>query len=328
MDAYARESGTDLHQGETGGGHVLAETGERASSSSAKERHHDELKQKLPISDSRQRHAILSKPDRGLAKRRRRNESAVTTPYTAQSRTKSRGINDNKAPSTPRQSSIEEIQSVAVNSPPLPQANRAAQDSEHRFRERFKNLRHRNNYFKLAQREPAPYVSKVELRAPDEWPVSGGTHSASQARVNASAKDKGNESWLFVPDEVNQKETAKSGPLTPPQNGLRDVRNDDSSASSRTTPPLSDNSVRGPDFSAPKQIITARNGRSWHPGAIVVRLLFGEHMVGDVKILHLPPWLQKKLLALKRPFEQTLDIHFLERNVVSVDRFSALSRNV
>lgn len=111
--------------------------------------------------------------------------------------------------------------------------------------------------------------------------------------------------------------STKSAPLNPEDMA---VQRQTSSDTSRDPPPTRDSQ------SIPT--ITARNGRVWKKGDVVVDLHYGEHLVGDVKILHLPNWLVHKLVKLKEPAEFTLKIRFLERNVIECDSFPVLARNV
>lgn len=75
------------------------------------------------------------------------------------------------------------------------------------------------------------------------------------------------------------------------------------------------------------QVFTARNGRSWYWGEIVVLLRYGDHPVGHVKILGLPHWLVVRLISTKQRSPE-LTIHFEERNVMDKLRFSAFASQV
>lgn len=78
--------------------------------------------------------------------------------------------------------------------------------------------------------------------------------------------------------------------------------------------PESDSDIRSQGL--PRQLYIARNGRAWNRGDLVVHLRFGDHTVGDVKILHLPGKFVANMVTLKSFGELTLIIHFQERYVI------------
>ncbi|EXJ61071.1 hypothetical protein A1O7_05224 [Cladophialophora yegresii CBS 114405] len=63
--------------------------------------------------------------------------------------------------------------------------------------QRFRNLSHQNNFQKKARREPAPDMSNLDLRSPDEW-----VNQRPSARQDPLRRDTGRDSPLFVPEET------------------------------------------------------------------------------------------------------------------------------
>lgn len=213
-----------------------------------------------------------------------------------------------------------------------------ARDTQDKAGQRFKNLRHQNNFAKLSRREPTPDISKLCLRAPNEWPdlthkTNAVAHPAPQA---APPRDNGRDSPLFIPDE-------REPPESPGNNSIKHRRPQPegtllctstisvaAKVDERMILQTSRETFNQPRvFRDPNPItMKARNGRVWNKGDVAINLRFGAHAVGDVKILHLPPWLRTKLLALKEASALTLSIHFKERNVMDVGRFSNFFLNV
>ncbi|EXJ80039.1 hypothetical protein A1O3_08325 [Capronia epimyces CBS 606.96] len=330
MDAYVKaQEDNSLHQEEMEERPILVSVGQRSPFSSRNGNVQAESEETLTSHGVRRRSEPLSQPDYALVKRRRPSETFPMTSTTKRPRPESASIN---------KSSLGQGDTIVAQTPGRASTNTTARRTQYRAGDQFKNLRHQNNYVKLARQEPAPDMSRIERRAPDDW-MRRGSQICPQTQGNVSPKDQDNDQWLFVPDERNGAKAADKGALLSTQDGSRGespvcllARHHDKDASSRTTPPVSELGTRAHDTSHDTSLstrtIAARNGRTWRHGDVVVHLLFGDHAVGDVKILHLPPWLRVKMLALKQPFEQTLNVHFLERNVLSVEAFSALARNV
>ncbi|KIW28897.1 uncharacterized protein PV07_04752 [Cladophialophora immunda] len=65
--------------------------------------------------------------------------------------------------------------------------------------QRFKSLRQQNQHAKLAYREPAPDISKLDLREPDAWPIAGSEHVSKLQ--DAAPKFGREDSPLFVPED-------------------------------------------------------------------------------------------------------------------------------
>jgi hypothetical protein len=76
----------------------------------------------------------------------------------------------------------------------------------------------------------------------------------------------------------------------------------------------------------PGQLFTARNGRSWYWGELVVLVRYGAHQVGHVKILGFPGSLIARLISAKQGPD--LEMHFEERNVMGQIKFSAFASQV
>ncbi|KAL2410932.1 hypothetical protein ABEF91_001445 [Exophiala dermatitidis] len=262
----------------------------------------------------------LSQPS--LIKSRSRDHNG--TPATSSS---------NLAPQALRSPTQGNDSSVMTMDSTMEQANKASRNTQQRTGERFKNLRHQNNYLKLARREPPPDMTKIDMRPPEEWISSGPSRSGTSAGNNRPSTQRDCEAHIMVPSEgsVGDKPDQESSPSLPrgrgDESGSRSVSQRADNGFAPQPRPASCN-LEVPAFSRPMggPLVTARNGRTWRRGDVVVHLLFGNHAVGDVKILQLPSWLRTKLLALKKPQDHTLDIHFQERNVVTVVTFSALSR--
>lgn len=74
--------------------------------------------------------------------------------------------------------------------------------------------------------------------------------------------------------------------------------------------------------------ITTRSGRSFKKGAeVLVHLSLNGHSVGDVKLLHIPHWLTKKLIVLKAPGEVVVRIDFPQQEVRTRAEYSDLMRD-
>ncbi|KAK5044993.1 hypothetical protein LTR84_010141 [Exophiala bonariae] len=69
--------------------------------------------------------------------------------------------------------------------------------AESRAGERFKNLRHQNNYMKKNRREGIPDVSKMQLMAPEDW------NQLPLKPQPPIAPTSTTDSWLFLPDDGN-----------------------------------------------------------------------------------------------------------------------------
>ncbi len=76
------------------------------------------------------------------------------------------------------------------------------------------------------------------------------------------------------------------------------------------------------------KVLTATNGRSYKKGEVIVCLKFGDHAVGDVRLVHLPRWTSGKVLHLKEMGAKSLSIHFRQSWVLDPVAFSALSHDV
>lgn len=74
------------------------------------------------------------------------------------------------------------------------------------------------------------------------------------------------------------------------------------------------------------KVNTARNGRSWLRGELVVVLRYGSHSIGHIKTLHLPGWLITKLVNIKQGHD--LVIHFQEQYVMNKAKFVSFALNV
>ncbi|KIW99429.1 uncharacterized protein Z518_11168 [Rhinocladiella mackenziei CBS 650.93] len=213
-------------------------------------------------------------------------------------------------------------------------SSRSTQDT---VGQRFKNLGHWNSFTKFARREPPPDMSQIQLVTDEDWAASEKNPHPSKAR-EGSPRHVGGDSWHFVP------ETEKD---PTPHDDFHTIR----PTMPKTTSYIQTSALSvggkesniGPCFNAPgmarrtsdpspssisKSIITARNGRSWNVGDVAINLRFGDRVVGDVKILHLPGWLRTKLISLKDPLTRTINIHFRERNAMKSHTFSTFSHNL
>ncbi|KIW12263.1 hypothetical protein PV08_09539 [Exophiala spinifera] len=74
------------------------------------------------------------------------------------------------------------------------------------------------------------------------------------------------------------------------------------------------------------RLITARNGRTWFWGELVVILNYGKHSVGHLKVLHLPGWLVSKFANLKQGPD--LVVHFEEKWVMTKVQFASFASNL
>ncbi|OAP57839.1 hypothetical protein AYL99_08577 [Fonsecaea erecta] len=71
----------------------------------------------------------------------------------------------------------------------------------------FKNMREQNRYTKLASREPAPDISKLDLREADAWPVSGLAEPASKIHGPSPKDGRGSSPLFFSEDETELPQT-------------------------------------------------------------------------------------------------------------------------
>ena len=166
-----------------------------------------------------------------------------------------------------------------------------ARNPEKKAGQRFKNLRHMNNFAKFARREPAPDPSAIDLRAPEEWARSEKNQTAPKLQAT-SPRDSGSDSWLFIPETEKEKQqnTAENQIRSRPslsKNGSRagspiqpeSIRQDTISAR-RMSMESSKTPAMIPSYSTnqvpPRPVITARNGRTWKSGDVVVNLRFGK----------------------------------------------------
>ncbi|OAL36531.1 hypothetical protein AYO20_04147 [Fonsecaea nubica] len=99
-----------------------------------------------------------------------------------------------------------------------------AANAEHgKAGQRFKSLRHQNNYTKVARRERAPDISKLDLREADAWPLPGRTELSLKIQDDAP-RYKRDDSPLFLPEDNNaelpqaeDQQTRKGNPTSPNQ---------------------------------------------------------------------------------------------------------------
>ncbi|OAL25902.1 hypothetical protein AYO22_04529 [Fonsecaea multimorphosa] len=82
----------------------------------------------------------------------------------------------------------------------VPSASIATNAEDAKAGKRFRSLRQKNQAVKLAGREPAPDISKLDLREPDAWSVSGSIEPASKIQ-DATPKHGPEGSPLFVPED-------------------------------------------------------------------------------------------------------------------------------
>jgi len=76
-----------------------------------------------------------------------------------------------------------------------------------------------------------------------------------------------------------------------------------------------------------KSVITTRSGRLFDKTAeLLVFLSLGGHSVGDVKFLHLPPWLRTKFKRIKPPGETLLRIDFQQHGVKNWAEYDMLAK--
>ncbi|EXJ93333.1 hypothetical protein A1O1_01725 [Capronia coronata CBS 617.96] len=313
MDAYAGiQERTDTVQETVERAHASATVDYNPRFSYGREKIQG-LLQESPSADNRKRSpGPLSKPLSDIVKLRKLTEPSSAKIRTAPSSTNTPSTGHGQASVIRRKSPSMANTIVDLQWSAAAHTHMAIRSTQHRTGDRFKNLRHQNNYFKLTRREPAPDISKIERRAADEWLVPRRAKPASQSPNLTSARDADDESWLFVPDDAHE-ERIGTGTRVSPIDDAPDQRprqavapSHDSSASSQRLSSVPEPIIRAAAAASSNPIIKARNGRTWRHGDVVVHLRYGDHAVGDVKILHLPSWLRTKLLSLKKPSEQAL----------------------
>ncbi|KAJ9602012.1 hypothetical protein H2200_013571 [Cladophialophora chaetospira] len=107
------------------------------------------------------------------------------------------------AASKPAVSKVTKV-SVPVGSRKLSSSDGAAKPShiKNLTGQRFRNLSHQNNYAKKARQEPAPDMSKLDLRSPNEWSTGGIGPTSKTTGTVPSIEDRG--SPLFVPEHESE----------------------------------------------------------------------------------------------------------------------------
>jgi hypothetical protein len=103
-----------------------------------------------------------------------------------------------------------------------------------------------------------------------------------------------------------------------------------------TMEPKAHQSLQRPSFfrvSAPTPVIgpstfQGLNGRTYKKGEVLVYLHFGSHEVGFVKFTELPLWMNKLIIATKKPLKAMLEVHFQQDYVRSRDEFAVDSNAV
>lgn len=234
---------------------------------------------------------------------------------------------------------------------PSTQSKQLSRKVQGRPGERFKNLRHQNNYAKLSRREPAPDISKLDTRAADEWPESRDI-PAVQA---PTPKDDDGGSPLFVPIEDEEAEgveesivAEKPAPVEKtlhaniaPQTPVKQLPARSAAPQSDSIPlviPASKSpkasekdtskSKRSTVSASSKPSSAPQDSSSLSQSQIVVNLSFGEHVVGNVKIQQLPLQLVSKIPALNIQSEQPPNLDFHQRYVVDSKQFSTIFPHV
>lgn len=106
-----------------------------------------------------------------------------------------------------------------------------ARVAEEKVGQRFHSLRHQNNYLKKSRQEPAPDISKLDLRAPDEWASATATRTqTSETNTTERIKD----SPLFVPEDDKPSQQPRDKLPTArspsPVDSLSSVRGQDSAS--------------------------------------------------------------------------------------------------
>ncbi|KEF51246.1 uncharacterized protein A1O9_12596, partial [Exophiala aquamarina CBS 119918] len=189
--------------------------------------------------------------------------------------------------------------------------------SENRGGEKFKNLRHQNNYEKAASRKGVPDMSRMELKSSEEW-AKQRTVAAPLSPLAQSTGD----SWLFIPEDGRARvaspiPTVKSpsGPVLRPEIDDSAVPQGSQQIHARTSQSESSVSTNA-EHQTMKKLITTKRGRPFNKGAeLLVYLSLGGHSVGDVKFLHLPLWLRTKFMAIKSAGDALLKIDFPQHDV-------------
>lgn len=264
----------------------------------------------------------------------------------------------------------------------------AKRTTDNRAGERFKTLQHRNRYTKSLRQEGVPDISRMELKAPEEW-----TEQSTKTLPSMTPEESTGDSWLFVPEGIGggvaSPVSIASSPvdqLTRPEEQLGHLLQDDnhknpagdhmhvrpsqlqgihghlplqssvarpdretnhlvdSAASLARTKdpqlivvnPFQPLSRKQSESSMPTNtafhgtpgMITTRSGRLFKMGVdVLVHLSLNSHAVGDVKLLHIPPWLRKKLVVLKGPGEAVLRIDFPQQEVRTRAEYTDLAKN-
>lgn len=188
----------------------------------------------------------------------------------------------------------------------------------------------------IATRPQAANSSLAAIARRDDLTSSGKLAELSEGNIGASRVPiPSSASSRQSPTRESLKETSvTSRSVTQPSNSnLASIVRRDTSSSLRRFSEVTDSDFRPRHHPNPPppgqlgQLLTAKNGRSWYWGEIVVLLRYGEHQVGHVKILGLPGWLIARLISTKQGSPE-LTIHFEERNVMDKIQFPAFASQV
>lgn len=290
-------------------------------------------------------------------------------------------------PPVQQQHLLKDVVSAPKTAPKIPDP--AKRTTEKRAGERFKTLQHRNRYAKSLRQEGVPDISRMELKAPEEWTQQ----STKKALPSLPPEQSTGDSWLFIPEGVGggvaSPVSIASSPveqLTRPEEQLSHFLQDDNNKTpagdhmhvrpsqsqgihghlplqssvarpDRETNHLVDSAASLARTKDPQHIvvnpfqpfsrkqsessmrtntaihgtpgmITTRSGRLFKMGSdVLVHLSLNGHAVGDVKLLHIPPWLRKKLVVLKDPGEAVLRIDFPQQEIRTWAEYTDLAKN-
>ncbi|EXJ65794.1 uncharacterized protein A1O5_11035 [Cladophialophora psammophila CBS 110553] len=226
----------------------------------------------------------------------------------------------------------------AVNTPPVgiqPEGAHtgpiAKAPGKNKAGQRFRNLKEQNMYSKLASRERPPDISKLDLRSPGEWAMSGSIQPAPKVQ-DLAQRDKTRHSPLLVPED-NEMEQAQVENLPTQKENLQSSKQNllsELPAPALGAPAGSPNASKAPEKAAVNggASETSRENISTRKSVPIIRAKSRDSIPSNAFAERRPPSLQPRSNSVIIPLAPEHDDVVVPSRPVNISTFQPRSADV